>query len=184
VSLRTDFEVIIDLPIPDTQKLLLLTLLRYRNGFTGLCCPGVKLLCRTMRKGKTVVYEALRELERAGYATAEVAGGGPGRMTSYVLTLPQVNLAAGNAPECAPANQQWLRPGEPSGRRMGPANGPVFTPNGSGQPESQNNKVLNTFNTREHRFPPGRAMGGANGKSKLDQAIANIAKARAARRGL
>jgi hypothetical protein len=180
VSLRTDFEVTMDLPIPDTQKLLLLTLLRHRNGLTGLCCPGIKLLMRTLRKEKTVVYDALRELGRAGYLTVEERGGGPGRMTSYVLHLP-TKSSADIAPECAPENKsESLRPVGLSGRQKAPADTPVFASRGSGLPESQNNKELNTYeHSLTRRLPPQREKA----RGKFARVMENIERARQRRAG-
>jgi hypothetical protein len=178
MSLRIDFEVILSLPIPITQKLVLLALLRYRNGQTGLCFPGIALIMRAASLQRTAVIDALRELALAGYVTVEEPGGGKGRRTGYVLTLPQ--YAAGTAPECAPANSPpHERFADPNSTRTVRQTG-LYGPSGG---FSKTNKELNTFNTGEHRFPPVRAMGGANGKtSRLDQAIANIAAARAQRR--
>jgi hypothetical protein len=47
-------------------RLVLLALADDHNGVTGLCCPSVKRLMERTRLGKTVVVQAIAELEASG----------------------------------------------------------------------------------------------------------------------
>lgn len=159
--LRTDFETIIDLPITDEQKLVMLVLLRYRNGKTGQCNPSKTTIGQKVGHEEAWVYSVLRGLRSAGYVSIAQLGGGAGRTTSYVLNL--YGCAQGENPIGLNTVTNPIH-----------SNNPIENPIGLNNRNT--NRNLNTENTGEHRhrFPPTKATGGANAKSRLDRAIANI----------
>lgn len=163
--LRTDFEMIIDLPITDAEKLVMLVLLRFRNGKTGQCNPSKATIGEKAGHNERWVYAVLQELKRAGHVDVVQLGGGAGRTTSYVLNL-------GGCATSIAATQE--NPVEPNTVRN-----PVHLDNPVGNPvhlDNRNtNRELNTRTQGEHRFPPIGTKGGTNAKtSRLDRAIANI----------
>jgi hypothetical protein len=165
--LRTDFEVIIDLPITDTQKLVMLILLRFRNGRTGQCNPSKRLIAEKMGRCERLAYSTVQELKRAGYVGVRTLGGGSGRTTDYVLNLD------GRAPRENPAAHFTEENPADSGTLQETLHETGQNPADSSSRNT--NRELNTLNTLNTRgYPPRSEKRSSEGRSKFARAIANI----------
>lgn len=83
-----------ELPIPSTEKMVLMCLCDYANDDGSNCWPSVPTLARKCSKGERTVQGAIQSLERLGYLTATIRSG-----TSSSYQLNPRTIMAKRGPE-------------------------------------------------------------------------------------